>query len=187
MRLYCITDRHQMGGIPGMLATAARALANGVHYLQLREKDLPACDQYELALALRRLPNPHRAKILINERTDIALAAGLDGVHLPGAALNPARIRAIAPPDFLVAISAHTAAELAATSADFAVFSPIFSKQAVGLDALREACRASRCPVYALGGVTWENAPLCLAAGAAGIAGIRLLASEMQGYDPEAQ
>jgi thiamine-phosphate pyrophosphorylase len=111
----------------------------------------------------------------------VALAAGLDGVHLPAHAVTAERVRGQVPAGFLIAVSCHRVAEVeAARGADFVVFGPVFatpSKLAygppLGLDALREAARCP-IPVLALGGVTADNAAECLAAGVAGVAGIRL-------------
>jgi thiamine-phosphate pyrophosphorylase len=204
--LYYITDRSQFRGDESarrqaLLAKVAEAARAGVDYIQLREKDLSARELEMLArdaLGAVRDSTPLgtenrelRTRLLINSRTDVALAAGVDGVHLRSDDLSPREVRAVVqalahrPPTtgrFLIAASCHTAADAfraESENTDFAVFAPVFGKRGsagtppAGIAALREACRA-KIPVLALGGVTVENAASCLEAGAAGIAGIRL-------------
>jgi thiamine-phosphate pyrophosphorylase len=137
--------------------------------------------------AVNLLPRDRHTKLLINSRIDVALASGADGVHLPAKDLLASEARVI----FgragnihpVIAVSTHSVEELAyaeAHGADFTVFGPVFEKDGTvvsdGLERLRLACqRPDRAaPILALGGVTLENARLCLAAGAEGIAAIRL-------------
>ncbi len=211
MLLYYITDRTQFPGSEAqrrsrLLEKIAEAARAGVDFIQLREKDLCARDLEALARqavsALRGYSQPatRNSQLLINHRTDIALAAAADGVHLRSDDISAADARAIlsrnlqpATRNFLVAVSCHTAAEVAlaeSQGADFAVFAPVFEKSGrpgSGLEALRQACARAvppnvkveaglvhSMPVLALGGVTLENARACLQAGAAGIAAIRL-------------
>jgi thiamine-phosphate pyrophosphorylase len=126
-------------------------------------------------------------RLLINSRTDIALAAGADGVHLRSKDVSPEEVRTIwragnGSAEPIAAVSCHTAGEVTVAEkcgTDFVVFGPVFGKKdgpemgATGLDLLRTVCR-SGIPVFALGGVTSENAALCVEAGAEGVAGIRL-------------
>jgi thiamine-phosphate pyrophosphorylase len=201
--LYYITDRTAFAADEPtrrrrLLEKIREATQAGVDYIQLREKDLPTRDLESLAREAAIIITKPRAEnralrtaLLINSRTDVALATGADGVHLPADDVIPAEVRAAwkcgagasnLPRDPLIAVSCHSpreVAQAASNHATFAVFAPVFEKKdasgtsAAGLEALREACHV-KIPGLALGGVTLQNAESCLEAGAAGIAAIRL-------------
>jgi thiamine-phosphate pyrophosphorylase len=196
MLLYYITDRSQFSGDADsrraqLLATVSHAARCGVDYIQLREIDLSAHDLELLAREIVQLRTDNsklNTGVLINTRTDIALACGANGVHLRSDDISPAEVRAIwshsgAGTRATIGVSCHTRAEVACAAeggADFAVFGPVFEKykaggstRPTGLEVLHEACQ-EKIPVIALGGVTLENASVCIQAGAAGLAGIRL-------------
>jgi len=204
--LYYITDRWQLPGdetarhraLLDKIGEAARA---GVDFVQLREKDLSTRELEALAReavgivreARTESPQGTATRLLINSRTDVALAAGADGVHLRSDDVSASTVRSVWKAAFagdaqaaergpVVAVSCHSLDDVRraeSEGADFCVFAPVFEKKAApearpqGLDSLREVCGA-RIPVLALGGITMENAASCLAAGAAGVAGIRL-------------
>lgn len=179
MRRYYITDRRALGGTAELLRVIERAVAAGVEMIQIREKDLSTGALFELVVAAVALVKGTHTRVLVNDRLDVALAAGAHGVHLRADSLPVMRVRAVAPAGFLVGVSCHNADEVAlASAADFVVLSPVFAKPGypppLGLAAFGAIARAAAVPVYALGGVTKENASECLAAGAAGIAGISL-------------
>lgn len=193
--LYYITDRRQFAGDERererrLLAKIAECAAAGVDYVQLREKDLGSRALEELANKAMAALGGTRTQLLINSRIDVALACRAHGVHLPANDLPASEARVIfskagvATP--VIGGSAHSQGEIAyaeSHGADFAVFGPVFEKEGAanpeGLEQLRQICHraeaaASAMPVLALGGITLKNALLCLQAGAAGIAGIRL-------------
>lgn len=164
--LYLITDRNQTAGRP-LLEAVEAALSGGVRAVQLREKDLPTAELYDLAWEMRALTSRYDARLLINERIDIALAVEADGVQLGINSLPVTAARRIAP-DLLIGYSSHGVGEAVAAiakGADFVTFGPIFhtpSKAAygepVGVGELGRVCRqAVGDLVFALGGVKQAN------------------------------
>src|SRR5690242_1900212 len=193
--LYYITDRRQFPGDAQeqerrLMEKIGECAAAGVDLVQLREKDLGAHALEKLALKAMAAIAGSRTRLLINARTDVALACGAHGVHLPANDLAASDARAIfaraGVSEPVIGVSTHSAAEVAsaeAHGADFAVFAPVFEKGGTasreGLEELRRICHRTEAaqppmPVLALGGITGDNAQLCLAAGAAGVAAIRL-------------
>jgi thiamine-phosphate pyrophosphorylase len=200
--LYYITDRKLFPGDAvdqeeRLLAKIAECAAAGVDLVQLREKDLGSRALEGLAHKAMAALGESRTRLLINSRTDIALACGAHGVHLPANDLPASEVRAVmarvnpavgarSKTEPMIGVSTHSLAEVAsaeAHGADFAVFAPVFAKgDAVnreGLEQLRTICHRTEkaqppMPVLALGGITLENARQCIEAGAAGIAAIRL-------------
>jgi thiamine-phosphate pyrophosphorylase len=196
-RLYIITDRAATGGRP-LVDVVERALAGiagsglppGEVAVQLREKDLGGRALTELAQALRATTAAAGARLFINDRIDVALASGADGVHLGGTSVTPADARAVAP-RLALALSTHRAGELreAGDLIDFAVFGPVRdtpSKRAygppLGLAPLAEAASVGP-PVLALGGIGPGDVADVAAAGARGVACIRTV---MAASDPAA-
>ena len=189
--LYYITDRTQFPGSEAqcreqLLAKVAEAAAAGVDYLQLRERNLPARNLEEFAREVVGTVRRHSGKtrVLINSRTDVALAIASDGVHLRSKDISPMDVRRIwrtasSTVEPVVGVSCHSEEEVRsakAAGADFVVFGPVFGKGSTpgtGIGELEAAC-AHGITVLALGGITIENAKLCIGCGAAGIAGIRL-------------
>jgi thiamine-phosphate pyrophosphorylase len=170
-----------------LLALVRAAASARVSLIQLREKNLDARTLYELTAHASRITRATATRLLVNDRADIARAAGADGVHLTTRSLDASVVRRAFGTDFLVGVSTHALAEARAArdaGADFAVFGPVFDTPSkrphgtpVGVDALRAATSTlAPFPLLALGGVTRENAREVFRAGARGVAAIRLFA-----------
>ncbi|MEO6390560.1 MAG: thiamine phosphate synthase [Pyrinomonadaceae bacterium] len=168
-----------------LLRLTEAAVQAGISFIQIREKQLSAALLYKLTRAIMGIAKQSKTKVLLNDRLDVALAAGADGVHLPADSFAPGIVRQQAGPTFLIGVSTHSVSEVVAAlaqGADLAVFGPVFSTpdkrqfgEPVGLPILAEAAQAARpMPLLALGGVDLINYRPCLNAGAAGIAGIRM-------------
>ncbi len=159
------------------------AVQTKISLIQIREKNLAARFVFEIALEAAKIAGQSETKILINDRADIALAAGADGVHLTSNSISADVIRQAFPKNFIVGASAHTleAAEKArANGADFVAFSPIFHSPgkgaAQGIEMLKTICeRLNPFPVIALGGIDETNWRDVLQTGASGFAAIRFL------------
>lgn len=162
-----------------------------ISLIQLREKNLTDSALYELTTRAARITHGSATRLLVNDRADIARAACADGVHLTTRSLEASIVRRAFGNPFLIGVSTHTLSEALEArdhGADFATFGPVFdtpSKRAygepVGLEKLNEATRSlSPFPLIALGGITLENAPRTIRAGASGIAAIRLLSDPLK-------
>jgi thiamine-phosphate pyrophosphorylase len=184
--LYVVTDRQLTAGRP-LRQVVEAALRGGARAFQLREKDLSPRELYPLALEMRQLTQMYGARLLINDRVDVALAVDADGVHLTTTSLPASIARQLLGPGRLIGVSTHTLTEAQAAAdagADFLVFGPVFytpSKapygEPVGLDALRVVRAAVNLPILAIGGVKKANLDQVLAAGADGIAVISAIIS----------
>jgi thiamine-phosphate pyrophosphorylase len=147
---------------------------------------LPARVLYELTARAAVITRGSETRLLVNDRSDIARTAGADGVHLTSQSLPAEVVRKIYGPEFLIGASTHSLEEARAAragGADFVVFGPVFETESKrefgapqGLKRLEEVAHELRgFPVVAIGGITLENAGACFAAGASGVAAIRLL------------
>lgn len=169
--------------IPDILRLVRAAVEAEVPLFQIREKSLPARVLYQLTSRAAEMTRGSKTRLLVNDRSDIARAAGADGVHLTTRSLPADVVRGIYGSEFLIGVSTHSLEEARAArdaGADFVVFGPVFEKQGFGvpqgLDKLRQVASELRdFPVLAIGGITLENVAACLEAGASGIAAIRLL------------
>lgn len=190
--LYLITDRRQTGGRP-LLPVVRQALEGGVRAVQLREKDLSGSDLFAQASELRKITLEYGARLFVNDRLDVAMAAGADGVHIGAGSLPLPVARSLSGQRFLIGYSAHSldqALQAEANGADFVTFGPVYhtpSKalygEPVGVEAMRSACAALSIPLFALGGIKEENIAEVMEAGARGIA---LISAVIAATDPQA-
>lgn len=186
---FYITDRKQLAG-HSLIQNIERAVAYGVDFIQIREKDLPDKELFELTRKAVSLVRKSKSKIIVNGRADIALAAAAQGVHLPVSALKISDLRSWLPNLFMIGASTHSAMEARrafAAGADYVLLGPVFSTESkvafgppLGLDRLRRACSSLNAPVFGLGGIRAESLKMVLEAGAAGIAGISLFQNDTE-------
>jgi thiamine-phosphate pyrophosphorylase len=171
-----------------LLETIRKAAAAGINWIQIREKDLGTLALAELVRLAGFATRETGARILVNDRLDVALATGAAGVHLGEMSLPVETVaewrRTAGRVEFRIGVSCHSveaAREADVAGADYIFFGPVFATPSKaefgapqGIERLGEVCRAVRIPVLAIGGVMVENAHSCFAAGAAGVAAIRL-------------
>lgn len=192
--LLCyVTDRHSLAESSLLVEQIARAVAAGIDWVQIREKDLSARELLAVTRDAVKIARPSATRIIVNDRLDVALAAGAGGVHLGEASMTVAAVAAwrrdsISKNDswreFLIGASCHSVESVRAAErdgADYVIFGPVFSTPSkekfgpsLGINRLAEASKAVRIPVLAIGGITEENARECFAAGASGVAAIRM-------------
>ncbi len=198
-RLYLITDRKHLygrfmkrpyGQHSGLITAVKEALKGGVKAIQLREKDLDTREILKMAYKMRALTDKYKAKLFINDRFDIALAVGADGVHLTQSSIPVHAVRkAVHASRFLIGVSTHSlkeAKEAEKGGADFITFGTVYRTPSklkygdpVGLDALRKVSGRIKVPVFAIGGIKGDKINDVMEAGAYGVAMI----SEIFGAD----
>ncbi|MCK4739746.1 MAG: thiamine phosphate synthase [Deltaproteobacteria bacterium] len=177
--LYLITDRTKTKG-RDILGVVGSALSGGVRCIQLREKDLSGRELFELATKLRFLTNRFGARLIINDRIDIAQIVGACGVHLPSNGITPRDARKLLGKDALIGVSTHSTTEAKIAEkegADFVTTGPVFDTPSkaiygapIGLETLSKITSEITIPVLALGGVKKNNVEATQDAGAFGIA-----------------
>jgi thiamine-phosphate diphosphorylase len=179
--IVLVTDRRRRPAVE----QASEAAAAGVDVIQVRERDLEARDLAELVADVVRVTRGSSTRVVVNDRVDVAMACGADGVHLRGDSMPGVRVRGLAPDGFLISCSVHSAGEAvaAAGAADYLVAGTVFpttSKpgmtQFLGVDGLAAIVGAVSVPILAIGGLTVARAAEVAAAGAAGVAAIGLFA-----------
>ncbi len=186
-----VTGRESLGAadsIAKLLGTIRAAVAAGADWVQIRERDMNARELVAFARSAIDAAGG-RARILLNDRLDVALASRAAGVHLRGSSIPPREavgwLRAgHAPADFMIGVSCHSREEVRAAEAagaNYVFFGPVFETPAKkrfggpqGLEKLAEVCRSAGIPVIAIGGVSGERGLECVRAGASGIAAIRM-------------
>jgi len=181
MMICLVTDRRQRPPVE----QAREAAAAGVDLIQVRERDLEAGDLASLVAGVVEATRGTATRVIVNDRVDVALACGAGGVQLRGDSMPPARVRAIAPRDFLIGCSVHGASEAvaAARAADYLLAGTVFATTSkpgktalLGLPGLAEVARAVSVPVLAIGGMSLGRVADVAAAGAGGLAAIGLFA-----------
>jgi len=168
---------------PRILATIRDAVSEGVTLIQIREKTLPARLLFDLSAHAVTICANSGARLLVNDRADVAIASGADGVHLPENSVPPHAIRRAFSSDLIIGVSTHTiesASSAVENGADYIFFGPVFATPGkaspAGVDALRDLCqKLGEFPLIPIGGIDEDNCEHVMLAGAAGIAAIRAM------------
>jgi thiamine-phosphate pyrophosphorylase len=181
--LCLVTDRRRfVRPVPDLLDQVRLAVHAGVDLIQVRERDLEAASLADLVGRILAVTRGSRTRVVVNDRLDVAIATGADGVHLRHDSMAVVAARTLAPTPFMVGRSVHDVADTrVAAGADYVIAGTVFptpSKPGVstllGLDGLHAIVRASTAPVLAIGGVTLDRLGEIAATGAAGVAAIGL-------------
>jgi len=178
-RLYAILDASSFPDTKGLCLAARELVAGGVTLLQYRNKSGNARQMLKQARELKRCL-PASVKLIMNDRADLCLAAGFDGVHVGQDDLSPEGARAVIGDRLWVGVSTHNTKQLAEadkTSADYLAIGPVFETRSkatpdpvIGLDGVRQARALTRKPLVAIGGVARENCRSVIEAGADAVA-----------------
>ena len=186
VRAHFVTDRLRFGVSPAELVPrVAAALSRGVDVIQVRERDLDDRSLVQLTEQIGAAVSRTATRVLVNDRADVAIAAGAHGVHLRGDSPPASRVRAIVPARFILGRSVHSLAEIDAAIADgacdYLMFGTVFSSAGkpqghpvAGLEGLRDACRRSPIPVIAIGGIDQSRIEAIAESGAAGFAAVAM-------------
>ncbi len=177
-KLYLITNRKQTEK-SNIVKAVRKALDGGIRAVQLREKDLDTRELLKLAYKMRELTGKYDSKLFINDRFDIALAVGADGVHLTQASMPVDAVRKTVKKKLMIGVSTHSlkeAKEAEKGGADFITFGPVYRTLSkikygapVGIDALKKISSKIKIPVFALGGVKTGRIAVLKKAGAFGV------------------
>ncbi len=182
-KLYAITDTQLSNYTHAEIVRLL--LAGGATFIQLRDKDASAKELLDAARECLALTRPAGAKLIINDRVDVALTADADGVHLGQDDLRVEEAREILGPDKIIGLSTHTLEQFHAamrTSADYLAVGPVYEtttkenpSPTVGLELIAAARAITDRPIVAIGGITVERAPAVIVAGADSVAVISAL------------
>jgi len=179
-KLYLITDRKLFADSGEMFTAVEEALKAGVKAVQLREKDLPTRELLDMAYGMRELTARYNARLFINDRADIALCVGADGVHLGQSSMTAYAVRKVVGDKFMIGVSTHNLEEALTAEkegADFITFGPIYPTPSklkygkpVGVESLKKIAERVVIPVFGIGGIKPDNAKEVVNAGAYGVA-----------------
>lgn len=197
--LFCVTGRRRFNYSMEQLLDRIRFAAEaGVDLIQIRERDLSAAALVDLTRSAVAAAAGTTTRVLVNDRIDVAIAAGAGGVHLRADSIAASRARTIAPTGFVIGRSVHSPEEAAQTEAgggcDYLLFGTVFESagksqghRIAGVGALRATCARAALPVIAIGGIDAGRVPAVAAAGAAGVAGIGVFMEASSAADMRAR
>jgi len=179
-KLYLITDRKIVVRYTSLVAAVKEALKGGVKAVQLREKDLDTRELLKLAYKMRELTEKYNAKLFINDRLDIALAAGADGVHLAQNSIPIEAVKKVVKHKLIIGASTHSLKEAVTAEragADFITLGPVYRTSSkvkygrpIGLNVLKKVSVKVEVPVFAIGGIKSNRIETAQKAGAYGVA-----------------